>query len=72
MRIEVRENNILEPVTVQVFDGDVLAYCNHDGAEYGLRTGTYCSGEDIVEYEEPAVLCDKCDAWSDEDGEWYE
>ena len=72
MKIEVINKGIRKPVTVQTFEDEVMVHCNHDGAAYGLREGSYSYGEDIVDYEEPAVLCDKCDAWSDEDGEWYE
>lgn len=76
-QIEVKQRfSFEEPVTVQILteDGD-LDECNHAGAEAEeLEFTAYSTYEgmqvpDDSRYE-TVMVCDKCEAWQDEEGSW--
>jgi hypothetical protein len=69
-KIEVQHSRDMgTDITVQSFYDGILDWCNHAGAKEG--TVTQYAGYDS-EYEAYGILCDKCDAWGDKDGGWYE
>lgn len=67
---------IAEDITVQlgyVENGEfILEECNHAGAEVEQQTSISWnySREDIDEYDEDVLVCDKCGAYKLSDGSW--
>lgn len=71
-RIPVQGFSFTEDITVQIKEDGIVTHCNHAGATVGVFVQDfYYQGKDH-EVAQTAILCDKCDAWCDEDGEWYE
>jgi hypothetical protein len=67
MKINVKEGyNFEQPITVQVFEDEILMGCNHAGAEEEeVDFGSY-ENEDWAK----TLVCDKCKKVENELGEW--
>lgn len=56
-----------QPITVQIWENDVLMHCNHAGAEEEV--------EELNDHSETILACDKCPAYQitrDRFGYWYD
>lgn len=71
-KIKVTGYSPEQEITVQVREDGILTHCNHGGAEIDvIDTDLYQNGE-FIDVVQTAIACDKCVAWQDESGEWYE
>ncbi len=71
-KIPVRGFSFRDDITVQIKEDGVVTHCNHAGATTGVFIRDFYVNDQDLEYAQTATLCDKCDAWGDEDGEWHE
>lgn len=60
-------------ITVQRYEDEVLTSCDHAGAELEtIENEMHFPSRDIT-YKTRAFVCNKCDAWQDEDdNEWHD
>ncbi len=61
--------------TTQVIEDGIVTECDHTGAYLDETTVPFWNADAHI--FEPTgsktlIVCDKCDAWQDETGEWYE
>ena len=71
-KIPVKQISFDEPITVQVIVDDIVMHCNHAGAVLGVAFTDRIWGEEIYEIPRSALLCDKCDAFIDENGDCHD
>ena len=71
-KIHVSSYTKTESISVQYKDECGFVRCNHDGAESSEISREMISNDELIEFDSPTLVCDKCNAWSDGSGEWYE
>lgn len=70
--IPVEQYDDETPITVQTKEDGIVTHCNHAGAYRGLFFSDAFYKDRIIEMPHHALLCDKCNAWQDEEGDWHE
>lgn len=70
--IPVTSKGEATPITVQLKEDGIVTHCNHAGAYYGLYFSDVFFKDEITEVPHEAMLCDKCHAWQDKEGNWNE
>jgi len=69
-RITVKGFSWEEPVTVQVLEDGLVSDCNHAGATATVLEMEYREAGEYLPYNQQAMACDKCNAWSVDGEEW--